>query len=93
MPLKRLLVAALLVALALRLAPIVGPWVWPALKPRVERLRRRADLATAAVMIALVISTLVRGEPAWALVVAVLSVPALIAGARAIRDWWRSLQP
>ncbi len=85
MSIKRLLVIGLLVALAMRLLPVIGPIVWPGFRRSVGRLQRRADLATAAVMLALVGSMLARQEPAFAAIVAVLSVPAWIAGARALR--------
>ena len=81
MPLKRLLVLGLLVALALRLVPAL----WPGYRRSMARLRRRADLGAAAVMLALVCATLAQGEPAYAALVAMLSVPAWIAGARALR--------
>ena len=86
MPLKRLLVLALLFALGLRLVPIVAPLFWPRYRQSVARLRRRADLGTAAVMIALVVSMALRGEPVWAGLVAVLSVPAVLAAVRALRS-------
>ncbi len=83
---KRLLAIALVAALALRVIPIVAPFVWPGLKRSAERLRKRADLATAAVMLAIAGSMLVRGEPVYAAIVALLSVPALIAAWRVIFD-------
>ena len=85
MPLKRLLAIALVTALCLRLLPIVGPVLWPGFRRSVDRLRRRADIATAVVMLALVVSMLVRHEPLYAALVALLSIPAWIAGARALR--------
>lgn len=86
MTIKRLLVIGLLLALSLRLLPIVGPIVWPGYRRSVARLQRRADLATAAVMLALVASMLIRREPAFAAIVAVLSLPAWVAGVRALRE-------
>lgn len=85
MPLKRVLTIALVAALLLRVVPIVAPLVWPSFRASVDRLRFRADLATAAVMLALVVSMLVRGEPAYAALVGVLSLPALVGAWRAIR--------
>jgi hypothetical protein len=81
---KRLIAIALVAALALRAVPIVA-WFFPGFRRSAERLRRRADLATAAVMIALAASMLVRGEPLYAALVAVLSIPAIIAAIRVIR--------
>ena len=85
MPLKRVLTIALCAALLLRLLPVVLPWVWPSYRASVERLKFRADLATAAVMLAIVVSMLLRNEPAYAGLVAVLSLPALYGAGRAIR--------
>ena len=51
--LKRLLAIALIAALALRVLPIVAPLVWRGFRGSVARLRKRADLATAAVMLAI----------------------------------------
>lgn len=85
MSIKRLLVIGLLVALAMRLLPVLGPLVWPGFRRSVARLQRRADLATAAVMLALVASMIAQREPAFAAMVAVLSLPAWIAGVRALR--------
>jgi hypothetical protein len=81
---KRLLAIALVAALALRVVPIVAPLIWPGFRRSVERMRRRADLATAAVMVALTVSMLVRGERAYAALVAVLSIPAIVAAIRVI---------
>ena len=86
MSLKRLLAIALIAALALRILPIVGPILWPSFRQSAARLRRRADLATAAVMIALAVSMLARGEPLYAALVAVLSIPALIAAGRVLAE-------
>lgn len=85
MTIKRLLAIALVVALALRVLPIVAPFVWPGFKGSVERLRKRADLATAAVMLALAGSMLLRNEPLYAALIAFLSIPALVAALRVIR--------
>ena len=82
---KRVLVIGLVVALGLRLLPIVGPMVWPGLRRPLQRLQRRADLATAAVMLALVVSMVVQREPVFAGITAVLSLPAWIAGVKALR--------
>lgn len=85
MTIKRLLAIALVAALALRVLPIVAPLVWPGFKGSVERFRKRADLATAAVMLALAGSMLLRNEPAYAALIALLSIPALVAAIRVIR--------
>lgn len=85
MPLKRLLVLGLLLALALRLLPVVGPLVWPGYRKSIRRLQRRADLATAAVMLALCASMFAQRQPWFGVLVAVLSIPAWIAGAKALR--------
>lgn len=90
MPLKRVLTIALVAALLLRVLPVVLPWVWPSFRKSVAALRFRADLATAAVMLAIVISMLARKEPAYAGLVAVLSLPALIGAFRAVRERMRS---
>jgi hypothetical protein len=90
MPLKRVLTIALGAALLLRVLPIVLPWIWPSYRASVERLRFRADIATAAVMLALVVSMLVRREPAYAGLVAVLSIPAFYGAIRAVRERLRS---
>ncbi|MGZ5968994.1 MAG: hypothetical protein ACXWP4_15080, partial [Polyangiales bacterium] len=71
MTFQRLLAIVIALVLLSRLWPVVGPWIWPALKPRVDRLRRRADIAAASVMIALVLATLFQGERAYAALVAV----------------------
>lgn len=86
MPLKRLLVIGLLAALSMRLLPILGPVFWPGFRRSVARLRRRADLATAAVMLALVAAMALQRELAFAALVAVLSLPAWYAGAKALRE-------
>lgn len=86
MTIKRLLVIGLLLALSLRLVPVIGPIVWPGYRRSLARLQRRADLATAAVMLALVGSMLVQREPVFAAIVAVLSLPAWVAGVRALRE-------
>ena len=85
MNIKRLLVIGLVAALLLRLLPIVAPIVWPGLRRSVAALRRRADLAAAAIMLALVVSMFARQEPVYAAIVAVLSLPAWFAGVRALR--------
>jgi len=85
MTIKRLLVIGLVVALALRLLPVVAPMFWPGFRRSVARLQRRADLATAAVMLALVASMFLQREPVFGAMVAVLSLPALVAGFRALR--------
>ncbi|MBI2394203.1 MAG: hypothetical protein HYV09_31825 [Deltaproteobacteria bacterium] len=85
MTIKRLLVVALLAALTLRLLPVIGPILWPGWRRSLAEVRRRADLATAVVMLAVVGSMLARRELVWAAVVAVLSIPALVAGVRAVR--------
>ncbi len=85
MTIKRLIAIALVAALALRVVPILAPVFFPGYRRSVERLRRRADLATAAVMIALAASMFVRGEPVYGGVVAVLSIPAILAAIRVIR--------
>jgi len=82
---KRLLAIALIAALALRVLPIVAPILWPGFRGSVDRLRRRADLATAAVMLALSASMLARGEKLYAGIVVVLSIPAIAAAIRVIR--------
>lgn len=86
MSLKRLMTIALVAALLLRVLPIVLPWVWPSFRTSVARLRFRADLGAAAVMLALVASMLVRNEPAYAALVAVLSLPAVFGAYRALRE-------
>lgn len=86
MSLKRLMTIALVAALLLRVLPMVLPWVWPSFRGSVARLRFRADLGAAAVMLALVASMLVRKEPAYAALVAVLSLPAVFAAYRALRE-------
>jgi hypothetical protein len=86
MTFQRLLAIVVAFVLVTRLWPLVAPWIWPRLKPRMARLQRRADLATAAVMIVLVVSALVRGEQTYAALIAVLSIPALVAGIRALRS-------
>lgn len=86
MPLKRVLTIALVAALLLRVLPIVLPWVWPSYRKSVDRLRFRADLATAAVMVALTVSMFVRNEPAYAALVALLSLPAILGAIRAVRE-------
>lgn len=86
MTIKRLLVIGLLLALSMRLLPVVGPIVWPSYRRSLARLQRRADLATAAVMFALVASMLAQREPVFAAIVAVLSLPAWLAGVRALRN-------
>jgi hypothetical protein len=86
MPLKRLLVVGLLAALALRAWPIVGPLLWPGYRRSVRQLRRRADLATAAVMLGLCASMFVRGERGFGVLLAVLSLPAVVAAAKALRE-------
>ena len=85
MTIKRLIAIALVAALVLRVFPIFAPFLWPGFRASVDRLRRRADLATAAVMIALAGSMLVRGEPLYAGIVALLSIPAIVAAIRVIR--------
>jgi hypothetical protein len=82
---KRLIAIALVAALALRVFPIVAPWIWPGFRKSVDRLRRRADLGTAAVMLLLVFSMVARGERLYAALVALLSIPALIAAVRVLR--------
>lgn len=86
MPLKRALTIALIAALLLRLLPIVAPIVWPGFRQSVDRLRFRADIGTAAVMAALVVAMLARHEPAYAALVAILSIPAFYGAFRALRD-------
>jgi hypothetical protein len=86
MPLKRVLTIALVAVLLVRVLPIVAPFVWPSMRTSLGRLKFRADLGTAFVMIALVISMLVRNEPAYAALVALLSVPAIVGAWRAIRE-------
>lgn len=85
MTIKRLLAIALVAALALRVLPIVAPILWPGYRSSVDRLRRRADLATAAVMLALAVSMWARGEPLYAGLVAVLGIPAIVAAIRVLR--------
>ena len=86
MPLKRFITIALVAALLLRVLPIVLPWVWPSFRASAARLRFRADIGTAVVMLALVASMLVRNEPAYAGLVAILSVPAVFGAWRALRE-------
>jgi hypothetical protein len=85
MTFKRLLMIGLVGALALRLLPVLGPIVWPGFRRSVARLQRRADLATAAVMLALIASMFLQHQPLFGALVAVLSLPALVAAARALR--------
>ena len=85
MTIKRLLVIGLLLALSMRLLPVIGPLVWPSFRRSVARLQRRADLATAAVMLALVVSMFAQREPVFGAITAMLSLPAWLAGIRALR--------
>lgn len=89
---KRLLVVVVLFALALRIAPIVLPWIQPKWRAAATRLRRRADLVTALAMVGFAVSAAVRGEPGLAVLIAVLGVPAYVAAWQTIAAWWRELE-
>ncbi len=87
---KRILVIAAAIVLALRLMPIFLPRFLPSLRASADRLRRRADLGTAFVMLALAVLTFARGEVVLGAVVLLLGVPAFIAGVSVITDAFRS---
>ncbi len=77
--------------MALRLAPIVLPWIRPRWRDAAARLRRRADLVTALAMIGFAVAAALRGEPGLAALVAVLGVPAYVAAWQVLAAWWREL--
>jgi hypothetical protein len=89
MTLKRLLGVAIAIALALRIAPVVLPWIRPRWRASAERLRLRADVATAAIMVAFAIAAVARGEPWIGVLVLVLGAPAYAAVGQHLAAWWR----
>jgi hypothetical protein len=89
MSLRRLLGIALALILVMRLVPWLAPAIWPGLRRKVDGLRRRLDLASAAIMLGFAVSMALRREPVAAAVVLVLGIPAFVAAAAVVRDWWR----
>jgi|GEM_PF-6595209 len=93
MSFTRLLGLALGVVLVLRLLPLIMPLLNPIFGDRWRQVALKltviVDVAGGFILLLIVLSVWLRGEPLGALILAVIGIPVFIGTYRALPQWWR----
>jgi hypothetical protein len=85
----RIIVIPLVLILGVRLIALLGPLLGERWQRGVRRWITATDVAGGAIMIALIVIMLWRGEPLAAALLALIGVPVWIGTYRALPAWWR----
>ncbi|HEX6290901.1 MAG TPA: hypothetical protein VFZ66_17080 [Herpetosiphonaceae bacterium] len=89
MTLTRLLGFCLALVLFARLLPMLAWLGGERWRRSMQRLTITVDVAGGFILLAIVLSVLLRGEPLGALLLAVIGIPVFIGTYRALPSWWR----
>lgn len=86
---SKVLALGLLFVLVAKLLPLVA-WLGGAEWRRfVQRMTTTVDVAAGFILVIIVLSVLLRGEPLGALLLAAIGIPVFLGTYRALPSWWR----